>query len=84
MKYTLNDLYIDLNIFEDDYKEFRKDFKKHAKEVVKEINKNENLIPCFESDLQREMEFLEEINCKMEIHKNIDGVILYKKVSMEA
>lgn len=79
MKYTLRDLLIDLYLDDEIYKDYVKEYKKDFKKVLQEINKDKELIPVLESDLEREKEFLEECHMEMLIIKNINGIILYKK-----
>jgi hypothetical protein len=80
MKYTLKDIIRDLNIEEDCYKEYITEWKPNLKKAANIINKDFELIAVFESDLQREEDFLEEIGYKMDIIHNINGIVLYKKI----
>lgn len=80
-EYTLDDLCVDLNIDEDEYAEFRKMCYNDCLKAVKRINDFAymDLIPVFESDLQREQDYLDECNEKMFIVFNINGIVLYRK-----
>ena len=80
-KYTLDDLYTDLNIDEDECEEFREMCHTDFVKVVERINEFAymDLIPVFESDLQREQDYLDECNEKMFIVFNINGIVLYRK-----
>lgn len=78
MSYTLKDIRKDLNIEGKDYQEFYEECKPTLKKVVNIMNKERDLIPVFESDLDREQDFLEETNRKMVIVHEIDGVVLYR------
>ena len=80
-KYTLDDLYMDLNIDEDEYAEFREMCYNDCAKAVERINEFSymDLIPVFESDLQREQDYLDECNEKLFIVFNINGIVLYRK-----
>lgn len=79
MKYTFKDLRSELYIDDIEYNDFFKEHKKDFKKVIKKINKDNTLIPVFESDLQYEEEYLQECGKKIIIAENINGIILYRK-----
>lgn len=83
----MKDLFADLYIEGDEYKEYREKYKKDYKKVVKTINTFNKLgltlIPVFESDSDREKDYLDEQNYEMQIITNINGILLYKRLSKE-
>ena len=68
-KYTLDDLYSDLNIDGEECAEFRRMYYDDCVKAVERINRFSfmDLIPVFESDLQREQDYLDECNEKINI-----------------
>ena len=80
-EYTLDNLYSDLNIDGEEYAEFRRMCYDDCVKAVERINRFSfmDLIPVFESDLQREQDYLDECNEKMFIVFNINGIVLYRK-----
>lgn len=77
-KYTLKDLRKDLYL--EDEETFKEVFHKETFELaIEKINNDNTLIPVLESDLQREINFLDECDETLFEIENVNGIVLYRK-----
>lgn len=78
-KYTLKNLYADLYISGNDYKQERTEWHKDLLRVVEIINNNRDkkLKAVLSSDVEFEKDFLCDCDLEMIVDYNINGIIIY-------
>jgi len=77
---SIEDIRANLYIADEAYNDYWAEWKHLIVKAVRKYELDKDIIYVFESDLQHEVDYLNEEGYSMEIVDNVDGLIFYKKL----